>query len=336
MQANKTITHTLAIVISSSFILAQAQAAIIVEASSELDYRHSYLINNGSVPDGISLSNVPQSLTIQGNVQSSANEATAINEEAGSVQIGNPFATPPLPFESRRQNRTTFNSGAEGAQSDYDVSITARDDPNADPSLTSIVERTIDNSGGAEVVLSTQDVSAQASSFYNAERGYRLVNISNNRQVFSIIGDVSFDMFSQFEGSNGFASASVSLFTLFENVQGVAANFSLGNAYNPDIVEDGAGASVFESLTFNEPNIGGFLFNGSTMAQGNGGITTASISEQFTYRLELIMDAGASFDFFTGFRQRNITEYDPQSINVSAPIGLGLFSLALLAFIRRP
>ncbi|WP_371194810.1 hypothetical protein [Glaciecola sp. SC05] len=330
MPINSNIKLPLVIALFSYLVLPYAQAAIIT-ANSELEFRHAYEINNGSVPQGVNISNSPQTLSISGGALSSIDDPAALEEDNPFVQVGNPFTSPALPFRAIRDRRSTYNAGTEGAQSDYDVSVTSRDDPEGDPTLTSIVERSVENSGGAEIRLATQDIAAQANSFYNSNRGYLVENISNNRQVFSITGDVSFDFLSEFEGDNGFASAGMSVFTLFEKTQGVAANFSLNSPYTPNIIENGSGASVFESLTFNEPNFDGFLFTGSTMAQANGGTTTASLSELFSYRLDLIMEAGSSFEFFSGFSQSNAVEYNPQSIDVDAPLGMGLFSIALLS-----
>lgn len=333
-----TLAVLLAVFWSSIVFVSYAQSAIIAEATSELNFRHSYRINNGSVPDGIRLSSVPGSLSISSDLQTNVNEPTAVLETANFVQVGNPFLTPALPFESRRNHRTTFNAGTEGAQSDFDISATSENDPDSDPTATSIVERVIDNSGGAEVVLTTANIAAQASASFGITRGYRLQNLSDNLTNFSIIGDVDFDLSSQYEGANGFANASMSVFTLFEQALGVSADFSLSSVYDPDFTMSGTGASVFESLTFNEPILGGFLFSGSTRAQGNGGdVMSASIRELFTYRLDLTMEAGSSFDFFTGFSQENIAEYDPQAVSVSAPSTLSLFcvTLLVLGFKRR-
>lgn len=339
MQYKTHLTHKTVLLIitliSVAPISSMAQAAIIAEATSELEYRHSYLINNGSVPQGIRLSSVPQSLSIAGGAQSTVDEGSAINEEGFEVQVGNPFLTPPLPYEARRNNRTTLNAGAEGAQSDYDISALSVYDQDTLPIVASTIQRDIENSGAAEVVLSSQAVAAEAESFYNITRGYRLENISNQRQRFSIVGDVSFDLFSQYEGMGGFADTAMSLFTLFENVMGVNATLDLTSFYDPNIVESNANASVFERLTTNEPNLGGFLLSTSALAEGGGDVSTASISESFSYRLLIEMDVGSSFEFFTGFSQRNTAIFDPQSINVSSPTALILFGFSALILLFR-
>ncbi|MDT0593404.1 hypothetical protein [Glaciecola petra] len=307
-----------------------AQAAIITQATSELEYTHNYSVNNGRVPEGIRLSTTPQTLSIGGNARSEVDEESAINENASEVQVANPFSNPVLPYEARRNNRTTFNAGAEGAQSDYDISVRTVNDPDADPTASSIIQRDTNNSGAAELVLLSQTVAAEAESRYNMTRGYTLENISNQRQQFFITGNVSFDLFSEYEGLGGFANSAMSLFTLFENVAGVNATLDLTSVYDPDIVQSNANASVFERLTTNEPNFGGFLLSTSARAEGGGNISTASISEAFSYRILIDMDVGTRFDFLTGFSQRNTVLFDPQSVEVNGPAISLLFSVSLV------
>lgn len=307
-----------------------------ISADSDLMLFHDYTVNSGSVPQGLSFNIVPGTLVLSSSADSQVDDPAASQINSTSAQVGNAFATPPIPFLANRLNRTTINAGAEGAEASYNVSITQRDDPDADPLETSIVERTVDVNGSARAGISSAPIAADAMSQFENARGYSFENTTNSMIAFNIVGEVRASLSADYNGEDGFARASGTLFLRFEDLMGASVSFLPISPYSRTIDDSDPGASITESLMIGS-SFGGFDFSASATALGNGGDTSANFDATFRYLFGVSIDAGGSLVMRTGHTQVNAVEYNPVPGVVPLPAGIPLLCTTFigLAMLRR-
>ncbi|WP_300037718.1 VPLPA-CTERM sorting domain-containing protein [uncultured Roseobacter sp.] len=314
--------------LSSIAVLSAGTAfAAPISADSDLRLYHSYVLNSGSVPQGIRLSVLPGSLEISGGAESSVDDPTATNSVTTDVVVGNPFSDPPLPYSASRSDQTTLPGGTEGAGSSFDVEVTAIDDPDADPFETSIIERTVRNSGSARAGITSEPVAAAAHSNYAITRGYLFENLSDDLISFNIVGDVRASFSAGYDGVDGFARTSGTIFNEFGNGVGAEIGYLPLAPYLRTVTEEGDSAAVAENLITGSD---GFMFSAATGATGTGGENTAALDVTWRYLFSISLDPGGSLEMLTGFRQRNAVEYMPQPAQVPLPASLA-FLLAGMA-----
>jgi hypothetical protein len=303
-----------------------------ISATSELEMFHRYTVNSGSVPTGLRINNLFGSLILESSATSNVDDPGASTTNIPFVQVGNPFSDPATPYIAQRIDSTTINAGTEGSQSSYDLTLTAVDDPDANPADTSIVDRTVDTTGSARASITTAPVSADALSSYDVERGYTFENESDESIAFNIVGTVTASFLASYDGLDGFARASGSLFLEFQDLVGTEINYLPIAPYLRSIEDDAPGAFVSESLVTSNGAFNGFNFTAGASAIGDGGDTDASFDATFRYLFQVQMDAGASFNLITGNNQVNGVEYTPVIAPVPVPASLPILGTALLAF----
>lgn len=323
----KTLCLTAAIMAVS---VGHAQAAP-VSATSGLDITHNYIINGGNVPQGIRLSVVPGALDISSNVASTVDDPASDTAESQNVVIGDPFATPAVPFTAVRTRITTAPPSDNLAAAGYAVEATSIDDPDANPFDTSITERRIDNSGGAQLSSSTGDVALAGSSRFMIERGYQFENTSNDLISFNLIGQMTADMSASADGFGTQARTAAFMDIVFADAVGVNISYLALTPYLPNITETGPGASVTQSLFGDDT---GLTFSSVISATGSDVPSEGLFDMTFRYRFGVSMQAGASVSFLTGFNQSNGVNYTvpaPQPPAVPLPASLPFLLVGLSA-----
>ena len=308
-----------------------------VSANSELSLFHRYTVNSGSVPDAVRLSSLPGTLVLDADIGTAVDDPDAENTNSVNTVIGNPFSEPPVPFSSTRTDETVLPGGAEGAFAAYDVEIISVDDPDANPFDTSIVDRTVNNSGSVQAEITSGPVGAEGSAFFNNERGYLFENVSDSLVSFNIVGDVRASFLSSYDGSDGFARASGTLFSEFGAHSGATVSYLPLAPYLRTITEEGGTAQVTENLVTSGDGFDGFLFSAATSAAGGADAAEAALDVTFRYLFSISLDPGGSVELLTGFRQRNAVEYTPAPAPVPLPASFSflLAGLAGLGIARR-
>lgn len=310
--------------------MSTAAIATNVTTASQLEIFHRYIVNSGNVPQGIQLDSLPQSLVISSDVTSSINTSGTNTTDAPNVVVGNPFTDPVIPFSAQRSVITTVPSGDQTAAAGYAVEITAIDDP----FVTSITERIIDNSGGAQIISANGNNDAAANTRYAVERGYLFENISNELISFNIIGILEADLFATANGDGSIARAAAGMYTNFDGDTGVDIAYLALSPYLRGITDDDLGASVSDLFT---ADMDGLSFSASTTAVSDGALTDAAFDMMFSYRFGISMQPGTSLEMLTGFSQVNGVEYVVPVAPVPLPASLpflaaslsGLFALRL-------
>ncbi|WP_298837948.1 VPLPA-CTERM sorting domain-containing protein [uncultured Roseobacter sp.] len=301
-----------------------------ISADSALTLYHSYTVNSGSAPAAVRISTLPGSLVLQSDLASTVDDPTATNTTSVNTVIGNPFADPVVPFSSERTDETTLPGGSEGSAAAYSVEITAVDDPEADPFVTSIVERTINNSGSASAEITSDPVAAAARASFRNERGYLFENTSDALVSFNIAGDVRASFLSTYDGTDGFSRASGTLFSEFGSGIGAEVGYLPLAPYLRTITEEGEGAMVAETLATSGEGFDGFVFSAATSAPGTGSPVEAALDVTFRYLFSISLEPGGSLEMRTGFRQFNAVEYAPGPSPVPLPASLSFLLAGLV------
>jgi len=316
--------HIFIVLAAVATVSASAAGAAPISAFSNLDMVHRYTVNSGSVPTGINLGNLPGSLTIAGGADSFVDDPAATNTETSSAVVGNPFTNPVIPFSADRTDITSFSPGFEGAGSQYNIRVTAEDDPDANPALTSITRRAVETIGAAAAVMPSVAAEATASAFYRSERGYYFENTTDALISFNIIGEVAASFSSSYDGIDGLARATGRLYNRFENGVGATISYLPLSPYLTTTEDADPGATVVQNLIANDS---GFDFSASTTAIGSGPLTEASFDADFRYRFGVSLAPGGRVELVTGFAQANAVEYVPTLTAVPLPASV-LFLLS--------
>ncbi|MEM6310078.1 MAG: hypothetical protein AAF754_08505 [Pseudomonadota bacterium] len=304
-----------------------------IQAISSLGINNSYTVNNGSVPEGIRLENVVPSLSVSGDVQSSVDDPAATTTTANDTVVGNPFLDPPRPFSANRLSTTTLPGSAEGSTAFFGIEIETEHDADVTDPITSIVSRSTKQSGGAQASISSAPVAAAAFSEFENERAYRFENTTNAEISFVIDGIIDANLLAFYDGTDGFARATGTAYTLFENAIDASAFFAPLTPYVPLTSASNDSASAVESLVANSD---GISLSVAASALGDGSDPLAEVELEFGYFFLVTLDGGGSIDLRTGFSQRNEVQYNPQIAAVPLPAGLPLllFALAALSGLR--
>jgi hypothetical protein len=250
------------------------------------------------------------------------------------VQIGNPFATPVVPYIAQRARSLDTPGGDAFARAQYDISATSVDDPDANPLLTSITERTLDFGGRSLLAQDTGFDTSEASSGYNLERGYTFTNTTSDLISFNIVGQMTADMGASVSGANGTARSFGRMFTEFAPSDGVEITFLGLSPYLRTTLEDDAGAISEDQLLTGSD---GIYFSATNLATGDGTDTNAAFSMSYRYIFMISMEGGSTLNMLSGARMATGAVYDGVTAPVPLPASLafGLLGLASLAGLRR-
>lgn len=308
--------------------------AVPIEAFSELELNHSFVINNGNSPQGIDIGFGPNPLTIERDATTFVDDPTAVAEDDIDVVVGNPFTDPPLAAEGAWLSTAVLPNGSEGALARYSSVITTEDDP--DPEEFDITRRSVAQEGEANAVVTSAPIAASAESSERLTRSYIFENTTNSTISFNISGQFDAAMGAQYTGVDGLARATAGFDLLFEPALGASITYFPIAPYLTNLTEEGSGATAIEQLLIGEQ---GISFNASTSAIGEGGTTTALLEAQTRYIFGISLETGASLVMNTGFRQANAVEYTPQSVMTPVPLPASVvlmaFGLSSLVGLRR-
>lgn len=318
----------------TAVLFASAVHGAPIEALSELQLNHSFIINNGNSPEGIDIGFGPNPLTIDVDAATFVDDPTAVTEDDTDVVVGNPFLDPPLSAQRSRLNTTILPNGTEGTLARYSSEATSEDDP--DPDVFDITRRSVSQEGEANAVITSAPIAASAASSERLTRSFLFENTTNALISFNIAGQFDAALGAQYTGIDGFARASAGFDLLFEPAVGASITYFPIAPYLTSPTENGVGAIALEQLLIGEQ---GVSFTASTSATGSGGTTTALLDAQTRYIFGISLDAGASLVMNTGFQQANAVEYTPQPAMPPVPLPASAFLMALglgsLAGLRR-
>ena len=336
------VTNMKIIPISVSFaalFTASTGLATPILAISDLNMTHSWVINGGNSPEGITINNLSNTLVINSDAQSAVDDPAATQTDNSNFVVGNPFSDPVIPVQSERDVITTLPSLTEGALARYEYSIRVEDDP--DPNEFDIISREIAQMGAAVALIDTAPVAASASSSHFIQRFYRFDNTSSDTISFNIAGSFEADLNASYDGLDGFARTSGGFDMLFDVGFGSSVQHFAVGQYLRTIEDSAPGATVSEQLLLNSGGITGMSFGASTTAIGDGGLTEASLEAENRYIFGITVDSGASLLMRTNFRQSNSVDYRPQPIIVptvplpASALMLVFGMLSLVGFRRR-
>lgn len=316
------------------FGLVTAPAAALaapIEAVSGLSYLHRHVVNSGNLPTGLSIRTPGGGLSITGNAEAALDRPDATPMETSFIQVGNPFATPPLPYIAERVVSQEVVGGDPSARADYAVEVLALNDPDVMPLDGSIVSRTVENSGGAVFTSLFGAESGSASADYAITREYLFENQSGGRLVFNIVGEMAAEASAAFDGVSGFARSAVSFSNNLDLGAGVSVDFLPLAPYLVNPSETGPGATVLTGLS---ADAGGVFFSGLADASGDGD-SAAAFSMTYRYLFMVEMAAGSSFSMFNSFGHANAVGYAVQPVPAPAAGLLLASALGVAAIARR-
>lgn len=323
-------------VLAASAFASTAQAAPI-DAFSELRMSHTWLINSGNVPDGITIQNLTTTLVTNSNIGTAIADPTADETVFSNFVVGNPFSDPPVPVFSERINSTTVDGNSDFATASFNYSIEMEDDP--DDTVFGLTRRDIDQYGYAQVRMEDGAVAASAISSHVGGRDFRFVNSTNNLISFNLTGLFEADLISTFEGEAGTVRTSGGFGLIFEDAPGVSINYFPVAPYLSTTTDSNPGAFVTDLFLANDGGITGISFGASATAVGNGGFTEALFSAGSRYVFGISLDPGASVVMGTSFRQGNSVVVEPVAgippVPLPASLPLLLAGLAGFVTLRR-
>ncbi len=318
----------------TAVLFASAVHGAPIEALSEHQLNHSFVINNGNSPEGIDIGGGPNPLTIDRDAVTFVDDPTAIADDDIDVVVGFPFTHPPVAAEASWVSTTILPNGTEGALAYYSSVATSEDDRR--PDVFGITRRSIELEGEANAVITSAPIAASAAASERLTRSYLFENTTNNLISFNISGQFDAALGAQYTGIDGIARASAGFDLLFEPVIGASITYFPIAPYLTSVTDDAPGAVALEQLLIGSE---GISFTASTSATGSGGTTTALLDAQTRFVFGISLDAGASLVMNTGFRQANSVEYTPQPAMPPVPLPASAFLMALglgsLAGLRR-
>lgn len=301
---------------------ASTALAVPVNAESELSVFHGWLVNGGSVPDGIEVTSVPLSLIIETDAITEIDDPDAAETTLNDFVVGNPFSDPVIPVQSNRQSRTTVPGSTDSSTAIVDYTIEVEDF--SDATSFDVVRRDIDQTGFARVGINDAPVQASALASHDGARDYRFDNVSNQTISFDLTGMFTADLSARFLGDDGFALSSASFDILFEVRTGSSVTFTPGAPYLTTIMDGDPGTSVSEQYLTNSGGITGVSFNASVEANGTGGSTQASYLGSGAYTFGITLDPNASLVMQTSFSQLNSIVFEPAPDVPPVPLPAGL------------
>ncbi|MEP3847119.1 MAG: VPLPA-CTERM sorting domain-containing protein [Paracoccaceae bacterium] len=316
---------------------ASAALAAPINAESQLNVFHRWLVNGGNIPTGIEVVTVPNSLVIESEATTDIDDPTATETVLNNFVVGNPFADPVIPVQSNQQSRTTVTGSTDSAMAIVDYSIELEDDPADD--VFELVRRDIDQTGFARIGLSDSAVASSAVSSHDGARDYRFDNVSDQTISFDLTGMFSADLSADFTGDDGFALSSASFDILFDVRTGASVTYSPAALYLTTIMDSDPGTSVSEQYLANSGGITGVSFEARVEANGTGGATQASYLGFSAYVFGITLDPNASLVMETSFSQLNSIVVEPAADVPPVPLPAGLplllSGLAGLGLLRR-
>ncbi|WP_272004710.1 VPLPA-CTERM sorting domain-containing protein [Roseovarius sp. ZX-A-9] len=318
----------------ATLLLATAVQATPISAFSELEVSHSFVINNGSSPEGIDISFGPNALIIDNDATTFVDHPSGNAVDDSEVVIGNQFSDPPLAAERSWLSTTILPNGTEGALAHYHTTILTEDDPDDDNS--DITRRSVHQVGEANAVITSDPIAASAASFERSARSYLFTNTTNDLISFNIAGQFDASLGAQYTGIDGFARASAGIELLFSPSNGAEVSYFPISPYLTTIEDTAPGAVAAEQLLI---DTGGLTFSASTSAIGDGGTTTALLDAEIRYIFGLSLAPGATVVMDAGFSQANAVDYTPRApmtpVPVPATLPLLLSGLVGFAALRR-
>ena len=295
-----------------------AAVATPVDAISELSMTHTWQVSGGSVPDGITISSVANSLIIDSNIATAIDDPTAEETADNTFIVGNQFADPPIPVESRALNFTTVDGSDDFTAASFDYTITVEDDPGLDGPYDAI-RRDIEQTGFASANLQDNSVASAMSSHVGA-RDILFTNTTDALLSFNIAGLFEADLLATFEGDGGIARTSAGFELLFDLGEGASVTYFPIAPYLSTTTDTDPGATVSDLFLANSGGITGINFGASTTAIGDGGITEAAFSASSRYNFGISLEAGSSLVFETSFRQSNAVFVEPAPVIPPVPL----------------
>lgn len=311
--------HISCISLTVGFVLAATTSlAAPIDAISEMSLSHTWLINSGNAPDGITVENLASTLVIDSDIATMIDDPTAEETTSQNFVIGNPFTAPPIAVESEGINYTTVDDNADFASAIYSYRIEIEDDPDDD--VFDLTRRDIDQYGFARVNMQENPVDGSAMSSHVGGRDYRFVNTTNNLISFNLTGAFEVDLSATFQGANGIARTSGGFGLVFDVGQGSSVNYFPVAPYLSTTTDTDPGAFVSDLFLANSGGITGISFGASTTATGDGGFTEAVFHADTRYVFGISLDPGASVLMHTSFRQSNSVIVDPATDLAPVPL----------------
>lgn len=299
----------------ASFLIAAAYAAAPalaapIFADSHLEMSHSFVINNGQSPTGITINNLSNTYFVNTNAESDVDSPLAAETVTGNFIVGNPFSDPPLAVQGERDSTSALPGGFEGARARLDYSVLTEDDP--DDGEFDITRREIEQFGSAVALITSDPIAASAMSSHVSGRNYRFDNTTNELISFNISGLFNASLWANYNGDDGFARTSGGFEMLFETGPGSSVTHFPIAPYLVTTEDSAPGATVSEQLLLNSGGITGVHFGASATAIGDGTDTLARVDAENRYIFGISLDAGASLTLSTSYRQSNAVEYTPR------------------------
>lgn len=321
----------------TGLLLATSAHAATIGAFSELVMNHSYVVNSGNLPDGIDIASVPNTLVIENGATSAVLDPSAVETDIGSVQVGNIYSDPPLPFIGTRIHSNQLPGGFEGASSSYDLELLYEPDPDVD--FSGVISQTSSRQGAASAILLDDSIAASAASFARNSRTYSFTNTTDALVSFNVAGLFDAYIRSEYIGDDGIARTAGGFDMLFSELDGAAINYFPVSPYLTAIEDDDVGASITEQLFANSDFISGLRFNASATAIGSGGTTRAIYEGEHRYVFQVNLDPGSHVWMTSAFSQGNSVEHTPQPpippVPLPASAVLLFFGLGSLFALRR-
>lgn len=307
---------------------------------SDLSYSHGYQINGGAYAAGLNIRRVPATLVVDTARSATVDEPTALTTAGNTVQIGNPFSDPVLPFKNRGVTTTYVPAGVDRfARAAYDISTTqavANDGADAPIILSQYSSKRDDNSGRAETRSDTGQSDVHARSRYAAERAYRIENTSNQTRNVPVIGTLDFAMTSRATAEAGEARASLTAYSRLNLSTGASVFAQFLTPFQADYDQSVSGAFALAQPVVDQD---GMDFTAFTRAFADPAQTLAAVEGSFDYSFALRLEPGAHVDIVTGFTQFNYVDYavpDVPTAPVPLPASFGfLFAAAVGVFAMR-
>lgn len=318
-------------------VFAGAAHAAPIDAFSELRMSHTWLLNSGNVPAGITVENLSLTLVTDSAIATSIDDPTASETVFSDFVVGNPFSDPPLPVFAERVNSTALDGSPDFATASFVYTIEMEDDP--EDGVFDLTRRDIDQYGYAQVSMEDGAVEGSASASHVGGRDFRFVNTTNDLISFNLTGLFEADLVSTFEGEAGTVRTSGGFGLIFEDAPGVSITYFPVAPYTSLTTEEDAGAFVTDLFLANSGGITGISFGASATAVGDGGYTEALFSADSRYVFGISLEAGASVLMQTSFQQFNSVVVEPAPsvppVPVPASLPLLLAGLAGFALVRR-
>ena len=306
---------------------ANAGLAATVNAESELNMFHSWLINSGNTPSGIEIANLSTTLIIDSDVETMVDDPTATETTLQNFTVGNPFSDPVVPVESYRLSQTNVPGSTDSATAILDYTIEVEDDPDED--VFDITRRDIQQTGFARVLMNENPVASSAISSHTGGRQFRFDNVTDEVISFNLVGSFNADLSARFTGANGSVYTAGGFQLLFDVGEGSSVNYFPITPYLTTINDDDLGTLVTQQYLTNAGGITGVSFGASVSALGTGGETLAGFEGGASYVFGITLDPNASLLMQTSFNQINSVIVDPLH-PVPLPAGLPLLLAGLM------